>query len=290
MAVFNLPVIGLHYILEKPMLDLSKLKFLRIMKQIIKNQRTVHNSLLLLYSLYHHARVKLTFTMKFYYFIYYHSRLEILHIQCHDAAPSSAWKLTVKQQNQLKHTLISIFFLHFRKLSSIRKIFLDTPEKLVEKNAVVQKLDKTKNALKAQLRTKLKWVPVLFVLQLFQTRGWSKDQPDYTVPVCHCTWQKLAAHWIDSRKSKTRGIYNFTVAALMLFNSRGFPSSSCLQITEDSCAGQCTSRSGGSNTGLFTTICGVCTDQSWARRLFWQGWTSVSPGVRAIPYFTWKFS
>lgn len=170
-AVFNLPVIGLHHIVEMPPLRLSKLKFLRVMKQIIRKQRTVRNSLLWLYSLYLHARVELSFTMKWHInFIYYYSRQEIPHLQCHDA-PRSAWKLNVKQLSQLKHTWTSIFFLHFKKLFSTRKIFLDTPEKLVEKSAVAQKIDKTKNELKAQLRIKLKWVPVLFVTQLLQPRG-----------------------------------------------------------------------------------------------------------------------
>lgn len=193
-AVFNLPVTSLHHILERPTLGLSKPKFLRVMNQINRNQRTVHNSLLWLYFLYHHAGVKLTFTMKWHIdFMYYHSRLEILHVQCHDAAPRSASELTVKQLSQLKHTLTSIFFLHFKKLYSTRKIFLDTPEKLVEKNAVAQKLHKTKNA---QLRIKLSWISVLFVTQLFQTRGLNKDHPDYTASLLlHMTEAGSTLNW-----------------------------------------------------------------------------------------------
>lgn len=49
-------------ILESPMLALSKLKFLRIIKtniyQTIRDQRILHNTLLWLYSLYHHAKAK----------------------------------------------------------------------------------------------------------------------------------------------------------------------------------------------------------------------------------------
>lgn len=163
----------------------------------MRNQRTVDNSLLRLYSPYHHARMKTTFTMKWHInFIYYHSRLENLHIQCHNAAPWSAWKLRVKQQSQLKHTLKSIFFLHFKKLFSTGKVFLDTPEKLVEKSTVAQKLDKTKNALRAQLRTNLKWVPILFVMQLFQTRGLSKDHPDHTASLpLHMTEAGSTLNW-----------------------------------------------------------------------------------------------
>lgn len=152
-AVFNLPVIGLHQMLERPTLDLSKLKFLRVMKQIIRSQRTVHNSLLWLYSLYHHARVKLTFTMKWHInFLFYHSGLEILH---HDAASWSAWKLSETTKPTQAH--FDFYVLpSFQKWLSTKKIFLDTPEKLVEKSTVAQKLDKTKNALKAQLKIKLK--------------------------------------------------------------------------------------------------------------------------------------
>lgn len=188
----------------------------------------------------------LTFTMKWHInFMYYHSRLEILHVQCHNAAPWSASKLTVKQLSQLKHALSSIFFLRFKKLFSTRKIFLDTPEKLVEKNAVAQKLDKTKNALRAQLRIKLSWISVLVIMQLFQTRALRTTQT--ILPVCYCTWQKLAAHWTDSMKSKIRGIYNemiFHSGSSNAFNSRGSPLPPVPSL-KTLVQAQCTSRSGG---------------------------------------------
>lgn len=110
-----LPVIGLHSHTGKPHAWSFKTEISKDQTniyQIIRKQRTLHNTLLWLYSLYHHAKVKLIFTMKWHIsFTCYHARLEILHIQCHDAAQWSTWKLRVKQLSQPKHTLTSIFFI-----------------------------------------------------------------------------------------------------------------------------------------------------------------------------------